>query len=861
MIIIRTNNILAQKTYVNTILDNKNEVVGGATVIIMIDDSIMHDFTLSEKNGLFRIELPLCLDNFSIIINHISYEEVRIPCKELNEENKIVMKPRLRSLEELIITGRRSYKIGDTIEYKMDSLRETYDTNLEQALSRIPGIEIMHDGKIFHNGLPISKFYVNNLDLLEGSYTIATRQINPQYIESVEVLLNHQHKNILKNIEIPINAAINIKIKGKILTTSSIVSGISVEKLNHLWQSGSFAFKNKFQFNLNTASNNAGRSPENLFQNHYNNSDAKPQSFNIPIGLYVSAPVTPLNEQERHYKNNRTNVANLSLLSKISKSQEFKIKLGYQKNKLRNIGQNNREFNLNNSKVKFNDSISNMNNLQKIDAQMVYEVNSKKLFMRNDINGSIGNNDDQSIGNYNNISATEVLDKREYDIKLQNETILKLKEKPRKINFLLTRNSTRQELLVSPLQFFDRDDGNIYFINGEQILHQKKNQLSSNGSKLKLFKHFYYKNNYSGTLTDVKYFTQLIGSESDSNIKVFGNRYLNDYRLREANVSLVQSIHKNVKFMELEIGFPVQYKYLNAKKRNGNEPLALLSGLEYSPYLNLKNQWTSLRYDYSSTLSALNTSFAEGLFLASYRILSQGTFNFRRINSNILSGNVKFPIKSSSFFNSIGFKYSTFISGVTENNLIDANTQGVNIIDQKSINSVLNLSSATYLYSFSKALKTDFETSFTNFRTDIAFNGNLKEQNLYTGVIKLNTNLLYKQFIGTLINEYSTIVSETNQLNLFRNGTVLFFDMGKTGKLISEASILYYSKKSSNFILDLTYKLNIPRSKVLFVVEATNLLNQTYYNMLTRNIIFSESSQFLLRERQILLRAEWSFRN
>lgn len=336
---------------------------------------------------------------------------------------------------------------------------------------------------------------------------------------------------------------------------------------------------------------------------------------------------------------------------------------------------------------------------------------------------------------------------------------------------------------------------------------------------------------------------------------------MNDYRLREANVVINQSILKNIKLLEIEFGFPINYKYVNATKSNVSESLSLLSGLEYTPYINLKQPWTNLRYEYASTISTFNTAFAEGLFLASYRNISQGTFNFRRIYSNNLSGSAKLPILSNNFFQSIGFKYSTFISGVTENNLIGDNTQGVNIIDQKSRNSIVNLSSSTYLYSFSRALKTDLETSYTNYKTDIAFNGNLKSQNLYTGVIKLNSNLMYKNFIGTLVNEYSTIVNGNNKLNLFKNGTVLFFEFGKAGKLISEASILYYDKKTSNVLLDLTYKFKLPKSKVLFVFETTNLLNQKYFNTLNRNIVFAQSSQFLLRDRQILLRAEWSFRN
>ncbi|MBK7635335.1 MAG: hypothetical protein IPJ13_14450 [Saprospiraceae bacterium] len=44
---------------------------------------------------------------------------------------------------------------------------KTSDKNIEQVLSRIPGITI-EQGQIRYMGLSISKFYIEGLDMLEG---------------------------------------------------------------------------------------------------------------------------------------------------------------------------------------------------------------------------------------------------------------------------------------------------------------------------------------------------------------------------------------------------------------------------------------------------------------------------------------------------------------------------------------------------------------------------------------------------------------------------------------------------------------------------------------------------------------------
>ena len=45
---------------------------------------------------------------------------------------------------------------------------------LQDALKKVPGIEVEDNGGIKYNGKSISNFYINGMDLLGGKYNLAT---------------------------------------------------------------------------------------------------------------------------------------------------------------------------------------------------------------------------------------------------------------------------------------------------------------------------------------------------------------------------------------------------------------------------------------------------------------------------------------------------------------------------------------------------------------------------------------------------------------------------------------------------------------------------------------------------------------
>ena len=66
------------------------------------------------------------------------------------------------------------------------------DKNLSDVLKRLPGIKVEENGQIKYHGEPINKFYIDGSDFMDGRYGLATENISPSDVASVDVLENHQ---------------------------------------------------------------------------------------------------------------------------------------------------------------------------------------------------------------------------------------------------------------------------------------------------------------------------------------------------------------------------------------------------------------------------------------------------------------------------------------------------------------------------------------------------------------------------------------------------------------------------------------------------------------------------------------------
>ena len=169
------NDIFAQTTVTGNVRNEKDENVFKAVVVIKnLSDNLIVGYSSTDENGLFNVSFK---SNDSILLLNvqgfnIKKETMRIENK--NQDLEIVIKEEAIVLQEVSVKSEKIWENNDTISYLTDSFRDTTDVVIADVLKKMPGIEVKDDGKIEYKGKAISKFYIENMDMLQGRYNIAT---------------------------------------------------------------------------------------------------------------------------------------------------------------------------------------------------------------------------------------------------------------------------------------------------------------------------------------------------------------------------------------------------------------------------------------------------------------------------------------------------------------------------------------------------------------------------------------------------------------------------------------------------------------------------------------------------------------
>ena len=95
----------------------------------------------------------------------------------------------------------------------MSKWAQKQDRNIADVLRRLPGVEVAENGSIKYNGEPINKFYIDGSDFVNDRYGVATNNISPDDVSSVEIMENHQPVKVLEGLEFSQQAGLNIKLK------------------------------------------------------------------------------------------------------------------------------------------------------------------------------------------------------------------------------------------------------------------------------------------------------------------------------------------------------------------------------------------------------------------------------------------------------------------------------------------------------------------------------------------------------------------------------------------------------------------------------------------------------------------------
>lgn len=348
-------------------------------------------YTMTDKEGTFSLKRSTMPDFVTITVRAMTIETQSKTVKSSVGFVEFLVKETVTELKEVIVQAPKIRQLGDTIHYDVSSFLDETDKSIGDVLKKLPGVQVLSSGQILYQNKAISKFYVEGLDLLKGKYGIATNNIDAKNVASVQVLENHQPIKALKDMEIPEEAAINLKLKksalGAFFATAQLSLGLLWPLLSN--ELVGMRFTQKQQNMLVYKGDNTGRDIAQELISFYGDSDDATTSF-----LNVVSP-SPPNINRQHFLFNDAHLGSLNDLRTFKKDLTLTTNINYLFDKHKRDSYARRDiFAGNGDNIRIEEDMDSRLLKRELEGAITLESNTDNYFLNNKLNLSSKWNDE-----------------------------------------------------------------------------------------------------------------------------------------------------------------------------------------------------------------------------------------------------------------------------------------------------------------------------------------------------------------------------------------------------------------------------------------------------------------------------------
>lgn len=356
-----------------TITGNDKVFVEDIIVTIMqVPDSTIVAYCRPDESGTYRLMLATSAKELLVRFSgfNIKKEIKRIDAKSQTLDFYAIEESTL--LHEVQIKAQKLWGSRDTLNYLVAAYTKDHDNSIADILKKLPGITI-DNGKIKYQGLPISHLYIENMDLMQGSYGILTESLKAKDVATVQVLENHEHIKALKDQVPPDNAAINLKLKkeAKGIWTKSLTLGLGYGD-KALWSNDAnlMFFGKKRQHFIYYGNDNTGNHPKARVANNAAILTSVLEPGASPVGTSLF---------------NNQHLVTINNLNKLNDSTTLHYNFSYNHDRRLRSAYQKQTYILPEADVRvLTEDISSVNTSNEALLQLVYEKNADKKYFRND---------------------------------------------------------------------------------------------------------------------------------------------------------------------------------------------------------------------------------------------------------------------------------------------------------------------------------------------------------------------------------------------------------------------------------------------------------------------------------------------
>lgn len=281
--------------------------------------------SLTDKNGMFSVSFHTSADSVSLFCSGMTINKYQENVSNKDAFHTLYVEEKTQKLKEITVKAQKIYMGGDTINYNVASFLNKNDQSIAEVLKRMPGITVLNTGQIAYKGLPIKNLYIEGLDLMKGRYGIATNNVDPNSISTVQVLENHQEIKALKKLRPEERASINLKLKEGVKGVFNLIGVLGAGNGNDaLWKGELLAtyFKKNSQLLAMYKGNNIGEDLEAELRSF--DGDDYARTINLTGIEMPSAPGIA----KRYYYFNRSNSLTFNNIYRLGKDVNLGINLG-----------------------------------------------------------------------------------------------------------------------------------------------------------------------------------------------------------------------------------------------------------------------------------------------------------------------------------------------------------------------------------------------------------------------------------------------------------------------------------------------------------------------------------------------------
>ena len=410
----------AQTVFKGKVFDEKNAPIEGVFVSFLGNKTIIAN-RMTDAMGTFELETKA--DVTSIIFSCLGYGNVTIEVSGIDKKDiRITMKEAALKLKPAVVKEDIVNVKADTVTFDAGSFTQRTDNTLKQVLVRIPGVTVSEQGAVRYMGDPISRFYIEDLDLLGARYGIAVNNLNPQDVASVQVYKNYQDKKVLQGVVFASKPAMNIKLKAKAKAKWiwSTGAALGCSPLLYSAEMTAMRFDKGSQTIALAKSNNIGKDIKSDLDMLYREpgvyliSNSNTDNYLFPI--YTRKLQIP----KDYYYLNTSHVASVNNLTKLSRDAQIRTHVSFIRDSYTDEGISQQTLTLPDStKIGIDESDRMAMENRKLAAELTYTKNARTDYFEDAF--SLGANWDEGISSIRNSDTSLVQDYRLPKIELENK--------------------------------------------------------------------------------------------------------------------------------------------------------------------------------------------------------------------------------------------------------------------------------------------------------------------------------------------------------------------------------------------------------------------------------------------------------